>query len=505
MARFNNPTRNVVFSSFSLLDGVLYQERTGITWISLADRDLNAMVKVIIEAVKDDKVPKHIIVTSLQKFVGGASMDKLKRAILDISKAVYDQDVNKLVFSTAFFVPAHEKVWSAVAEFNKEVQQANEQLNMPRVNGHKAVMMPNSEADMTRRIRFTQWLERQLGTNVGSHLSYEGQVNHVRMLMTVFDRAFSSYNNRPASREARLQQPMSLAVTPGYCDDLFMRQCLIRKLIINKPMPEGERILECSNQRPEGWQDWDVYRKHGSLWRYWERMGILEAYIKTMRKGDDIPTWLIGGESAREIETADEGRDGEGGEAEAPGVVEDNVEVMDQQEDEDDDEIVFLEEIPAQARVVVGEQQVDHDTEPTRQVEVVDEESGATNKKRDRDCNESEDLIERIEELKRKKDVIEEKMKAYQRQNENLEAKLAREKTTSKHWRSLVDIKQHECNELLKRMEDENKNIKDNLARVTKEYEFLRNLYSTERITRLKVTRRFAKDEDFEPYGKDLK
>ena len=148
---------------------------------------------------------------------------------------------------------------------------------------------------------------------------------------------------------------------------------------------------------------------------------------------------------------------------------------------------------------------MDHDTEPTRQVEVVDEESGATNKKRDRDCNESEDLIERIEELKRKKDVIEEKMKAYQRQNENLEAKLAREKTTSKHWRSLVDIKQHECNELLKRMEDENKNIKDNLARVTKEYEFLRNLYSTERITRLKVTRRFAKDEDFEPYGKDQK
>ena len=499
MARFNNPTRNVVFSSFSLLEGVLDQERTGITWISLADRDLNSMVKIITDAVKDVQVPKHIIVTSLQKFVGGVSIDKLKRAILDISKAAYDQDINKLVFSTAFFVPAHEKVWDAVALFNREVQLANEQLDMPRVNGHKAVMMPNSELDMTRRIRFTQWLERQLGTNVGSHLSYEGQVNHVRMLMTVFDRAFTTYNNRPVSREARLQQPMSLAVTPGYCDDLFMKQCLARKLIITRPIPEGERILECSNQRPEGWQDWEVYKKHGSLWRYWERMGILEAYIKTMRKGDEIPTWLISDVRVEEVDAVAEKED------ESEDQVEDGI--MDQQEDDDDDEIVFLEEVPAQARVIVDEQHDNSNEEPTRQVEVVEEESGATNNKRERDNNESEDLMERIEELTRKQEVIEEKMKAYQRQNENLEAKLAREKTTSKHWRSLVDIKQRECNEVLQKMENENKNTKDNLARVTREYEFLRNLYSSERKKhqRVKVTRRFAKDEDFESYGKDHK
>ena len=81
------------------------------------------MVDVIIEEVKDDKVPKHIIVTSLQKFVGGASMDKLKRAILDISKAVYDQDVNKLVFSTAFLCQLMKKcgvLWlSSTRRFSK--------------------------------------------------------------------------------------------------------------------------------------------------------------------------------------------------------------------------------------------------------------------------------------------------------------------------------------------------------------------------------------------------
>ncbi len=513
--RFNNPTRNVVFSSFNLLDGVLDQDRTGITWISLADRDLKTMTRTIVEAVKDTLVPKHIIITSLQKFVGGTSINKLKESIKEISDAVKSQDRNKVLFSTAFFVPAHERVWGAVALFNKEVQLANERLNMPRVNGHKAVMMPNSPVDMTRRVRLSQWLEPQLGTNVGNHLSYEGQVNHVRFLMTVFDRSFSPYNHRPASRGAKEQQPMSLAVTPGYAEDKFFRQVLTRKMIITKPLPPNERILECSNQRQPGWEEWEVFKKHGSLWRYWEKMGILEAYIKTMRKGDPIPSWVIGGGAAPDghqdvvevevVEQADE-------------VVEDERD-MDQQEDvqydnqideqggEVDDEVVVIQEVPAQAR---NEDRMDNDfAEPIRLVEVVDNDHNTEfeNNKTERDYIENENLKKQVEELIREKEVMEEKMKAYQRKNENLEAKLAREKSTIKHWRSMLDIKHKEYNDLLKKMEREHKHTKENLKRMTSEYEFLRNIYSAERDRqeRLRVTRRYVRDEDFEAFGKNNK
>ena len=514
--RFNNPTRNVVFSSFNLLEGVLDQERTGITWISLADRDLKAMTKIIVDAVKDTKVPKHIIITAMQKFVGGTPIKKLKESIKEISDAVRSQGMNKVVFSTANFVPAHERVWGAVALFNKEVQVANEALNMPRVNGHKAVMMPNSSLDMTRRVRLSQWLEPQLGTNVGNHLSYEGQENHVKFLMTVFDRAFSPYNHRPASRVPREQQPMSLAVTPGYCDDSFFRQVLTRKLIITKPLSPNEKILQCSNQRQPGWEDWEVFKKHGSLWRYWEKMGILEAYIKIMKQGNPIPTWVVTGSVAQE-----EGQDMVEEEVvERADVMIENVEVMDEQEDgqddnhEDelgdegeDDEVVFIQEVPAQER---NDSRMDDEfSEPVRQVEFVENEdkTESENNKTERDCIESENLKEQVKKLKREKEIMEEKMKAYQRKNENLEARLAREKTTTKHWRSMLDIKRKEHNDLLKKMEDDHNHTKANLKRMTAEYEFLRNTYSTERRKqeRLRATRRFVKDSDFDKFGKNHK
>lgn len=501
MPRFNNPTRNVVFSSFNLLDGVLDQARTGITWISLADRDLKAMTKTIVDAVKDTTVPKHIIVTAMQKFVGGTPINKLKEAIKEISDAVRGQEMNKLAFSTAHFVPAHEKVWGAVAAFNKEVQMENERLNMPRVNGHKAVMMPNSNVDMTRRVRLSQWLEPQLGTNIGNHLSFEGQENHVRFLMTVFDRAFSPYNHRPASREPREQQPMTLAVTPGYCDDLFFKQVLRRKLIITSPQPSGEKILDCTNHRQPGWEEWEVFRKHGSLWRYWEKMGILEAYIKIMKKGDEIPAWIIAPKEVKEPVAV---------------VVEDAVALDEQDDDlevamidENDDEVVFLQEVPAQER---NDSRMDDDaeTKPIRQVEVLEEVNEFENNKDGRDSIENENLKERVEELIREKEIVMEKMKAYQSKNEMLEAKLAREKTTAKHWKSLVDIKQRECNDTLKKMEDDLKHTKHNLQRMTAEYEFLRNIYTADRTKqtkqeRLRVTRRYARDKDFEAYGKNHK
>ena len=220
-----------------------------------------------------------------------------------------------------------------------------------------------------------------------------------------------------------------------------------------------------------------------------------------MKKGDKIPAWII---APKEVEEP------------AAVVVEDAVALDEQDDDlevamvdENDDEVVFLQEVPAQER---NDSRMDDDaeTKPIRQVEVLEEVNEFENNKDGRDSIENENLKERVEELIREKEIVMEKMKAYQSKNEMLEAKLAREKTTAKHWKSLVDIKQRECNDTLKKMEDDLKHTKHNLQRMTAEYEFLRNIYTADRTKqtkqeRLRVTRRYARDKDFEAYGKNHK
>ncbi len=65
-AKFNSPVKDIVFSSFKMLEAVWPEARLGITWHSLANYDLETNVSVIKEAITDKSVKKNILIASFQ-------------------------------------------------------------------------------------------------------------------------------------------------------------------------------------------------------------------------------------------------------------------------------------------------------------------------------------------------------------------------------------------------------------------------------------------------------
>ena len=494
--RFNNPIKNVVFSNFKPLDGILDQERTGIYWISLADKDLKSMIEVIIDSVRDTTVPKHIVVMSLQKYVGGTNVNTMKAYVKEIVDEVNAQKYNKLVFSTANFIPNHERIWQVTAKFNKMIHAANEKMNMARVNGHKAVMIPVSKKDKRRRVRVSQWFEPQLGIGLGNTLSYEGQKNLVKYIMTVLDTTFSSRGQRLESQEAKDLSPPSLAHTTGYNDDLYMKQQMAAKHIIYRPIPEGERQLLCSNKKHHGYLNYWIHKEHGMLRRFNEREGVLFGIQTLMKRGDSVPMWT---EMARENEVrADEEIE----------VITIDDEYLINEEEEAVREIHMVEEVSLE------ELEIDdmHSVSDEQDMNVDNNVHVEPEKQKKRNDNESDDykIQGQLDEKERQVQIAEEKTQSYKSMMEAQEAKISKERAASKYWQKTAENKEVEKKKILEQLRElqfEYDHIKGNLKRMTAEYEFLRNTYSSEKRKqeRLRVTRRYTEDEDFELYGKNQK
>ncbi len=491
--RFNSPTRYIIFGSFKLSDGVLNEARSGITYISLADRDMKSMTETIIDAVRDQSVPKNILVTAYQKFVGGARWSVLKSFIWEIVEEVKAQKFNRLAFSTCYFVPSHEKVWHSVAVFNREAQTANESLGIARVNGHKAVMMFVSPKSKERMVNPDQWLEHQLGLHIGNHLSFEGQKNLIRFFRPVFDKTFS-YNHLPARYPPEIMKPQSLAKTPGFHDIPFMRQILRAKMIIVEPTPEGERPLRCaSSYDMPGWRDWRVFKDNGKLERFSQKEGILEAAIIWAKQGDAVPDWTQMMEQDREqdVEVIEE-------EVIVEEVVE--MEVANGNNDEIEDHLIREDDPVREVEVVNGEISLE-------EIEVLEIVGGETEQNERRNNNEDE-LMRRMDELNRKLEIEIEKSTAYKNALDAQEVKVAREKAATKQWKSVVELKEIELSKVKNRyadLERELDHVNGNWDRMTAEYEYLRNICGLEKkkLTRLRITRKYTKDEDHKKYGKN--
>ncbi len=505
--RFNNPNVNVIFSSFKPLDGLLDQERTGIKWISLADRDLKSMVENIIDSVRDQSCPKHILVSSFQKYVGGSAITTMKSYIREIVEEVKAQSFNKLVFSTAWFTPNHERILDVISLFNKEVQLANESMGMARVNGHKALMVPIAKNNKRRRVRSRNWLEWQLGLGLGKTLSYEGQQCLIRYFLTVMDTTFSAFCELPQSNAAECKQPPSLADTPGYFDDIYMLQVLAARMII-PPRPEGEAELLFSNKFRPGRNSWKVHTEHGALRRFAQREGALEGISLMMRRGDSLPVWIdIQPVEMAHVAQAAEDAD----ESDEIMIIEEEESVQQPEATLSEDEDFLINENEAVREVEIFEDVsleeldlVDHENEQ-------EEVRGEPEKKTEREYNEDmKNLQMKVDEAERKLNIAEEKLEAYKASNEGSEAKLVREKAAVKYWRNNVDVKEMEKKKLCEQLKDldfTHEHTKESLKRMTAEYEFLRNVYSSERMKqqRVRVTRRYVKDQDFEAYGKNHK
>ena len=103
-----------------------------------------------------------------------------------------------------------------------------------------------------------------------------------------------------------------------------------------------------------------------------------------------------------------------------------------------------------------------------------------------------------------------EKCKEYKKALETKEATIKKEHALTKHWRAASEKKETEKESVLDlydKLEGKYIHLKEELSRMTKEYEYLRSVYETEgnrrlRVSRLRVTRKFAKEKDGKKYAK---
>ena len=283
-----------VYAAFRPFDELWVDSETRV-WISLADKNLKEMVDATIATIKDQNVPKNLLIIFFQKFIGGCDINLIKDYMREIVDAAKAQKWNKVCFGTCYFPPQHEVVWGIIALYNREAHRCNEALGRPRVNIHRAMMSQVSETDKTLRTRPSMWAEYQLGLHLGLHPSYEGLRNIVNLINKVLDTAFkyqSRSNNSRPSVETRVVIPPTLAITPGYPRNTFMRQLLVdRGTMQADPSMRGQRRLHMSEQKLPGWRSWQIYKRNGPLRRFNEREGLLAAIDYLQKRADAVPTW----------------------------------------------------------------------------------------------------------------------------------------------------------------------------------------------------------------------
>ena len=503
LSKFNSPIQDIVFSSFKIKKEVLDEDRRGIRWVSLANYDLHTAVDVIKDAIIDQQQPKNIIIQVLQKYIGDFNIQHLIDHMYEIYQEATKQTKNKVAFGTALFIPADERFWGMYGLFNKECQILNEKMNIPRVNLHRSIMSQVSEEDWTLRVRPGCWEEYQLGLSIGSTLSYEGMINLLRYIQTVFDTVFSTNSLTLRGKAPRVKIPPSLARTPGYYDNDFMYQVLEEKRIVitrsRSTGNAGRNRLMCTDQRLPGWRYWKVYKDNGPLWNFNCREGFLDAHLQLYNKSDVRPVWSTNMEIAEEPEAdrvvenaSDEDRTLEvvlsesEDEESAPKDCEKekgNVAIS----SEEDEDSVFLEESQP---VRVRSQRTKDSEKEKRENSYESEESN----------NRAIKLLkiakDKVKDSERMLTIANEKIKSYKKDLSVKDAQLVKEKAAVRFWRDEVDKKHKEYDDTLSelfKLQVKLKHVEDEKDRIVREYDFLRNTFECEREDKpkVKVTRKF--------------
>ena len=469
---------DIVYANYKMPEYVLDEKVSRIKWVSLKNYDLRTATDVIIEAIVDQTVEKNIVIACFQKWCGAIENSKITKCFDEIVEAYKSQKANKIVFSTFWYLPNSSSVWRQVRDMNDKVRFYNELIDMPQLCMHKMGTTWVSECDRTLRIRGMIFLEFQLGLGLGHSLSVEGLYKVKNYLLVAMDITFSPDAEKKRVRYARAVVPPPLIETEGYRFNEYFKQELKDRNLAGRPSSTGgsrSNHLTWSQRRPEGWRNWDVYKKN-ACWTKEERIRALEEHLEIINKSDERPVWGKKEEKKQIQHVPEEVRDGE------------------------EDLIVFSD----------AEQDGVFDDDADREVEILTRELSLND---DAQIKEEETEIEYNEEEHDGMDVDEFGIDRYDRVNEELvkqyrkdlaskTAQIVKEKAASRHWRHEADKSETANNALEKDLEYYKRRtqvLEGQLKRVCDEYRYLRDLYEQGgRKREVKVNgRKFTKRGDF--------
>ena len=461
---------DIIFAGYKMPEYILDERISRIKWVSLKNYDLQTATQVICEAIIDQSITKNIVICAYQKWAGAIENSKITKCFDEIVATYKAQERNKIVFSTFWYLPNSSSVWKQVRDLNDKVRFYNEMIDMPQLCMHKMGTTWVSECDRTLRIRGMVFIEFQLGIGLGHSLSVEGLLKVKNYLLVAMDITFSPNAEKKRVRYARAVAPPPLIETEGYRFNEFFKQELRDRNLAGRPASTGgsrSNNLTWSQRRPEGWRNWDVYRKN-PCWTKEERMRALEQHLELINRSDERPVWG----KAKQVPKAQH---------------------VPEEVKEEEDLIVFSE----------GEQDDVFDEAAEREVEILTKELSLNDDKEvEIEYNEDEhDIYMEGEDdgIDRYNRVNEELVAQYRKELASKTAQIVKEKAASKHWRHEADKSDNANNTLVKDVEYYKRRcqvLEAQLKRVQDEYKFLKGLY--EDGSRMKVSgRQYAKSGDF--------
>ena len=478
---------DLIYASFRPADE-LWQDTEDRRWLSMAGMRLKDQVEHTIDAIRDQSVPKNILILFFQQWIGGTPLNIIRGYMNEILDEARAQKWNRICFSTCWYTPSHEKVWHSVTDYNTMAQRTNELMGRSRVNIHRAVMSRISEFSYKLRSRLAMWAEPQMGLALGYHLSHEGMKSVLKMVHEVMDTAFSMKKRKRSERSYRDEPdcPPPLSQTPGWNKNKFMRQLLADRGLVPDVRKRGEKRLKMSTQKIPGADSWHVFVTHGPLNRFDEREGILEAIIHLWNRKDKMPVW-----GAEEDEIEDVVVEEVVDNAVVEGVVDNEVvedvvkEVVVDGDAVDDGEapydpeewiansdieIEFHNDLCVQMPEVEmgvqemeikehdngdgqeeGEVKMDSEKEKVKEQKVERKEHKEKKRTEKENSNEDQDvewLLNRLKNTERMVKVQKEKCKVYKKDLEGKEVAVAREKASVKFWKQQYDGKKEEMEKL---------------------------------------------------------
>ncbi len=467
-----------VYAAFRPYDELWVDTETRF-WISMADLNLREMVDATLAAIHDQNTPKNLLLTYFQKYIGGCDINIIKDYMREIVEAAKGQRWNKVCFGTCYFPPQHEVIWGIIAMFNREAHRCNEELGRPRVNIHRAMMSQVSENDKTLRTRPSMWVEFQLGLHLGLHPSYEGCRNMVNLINKVLDTAFKYQrcsNDSRQSVETRVVIPPTLAVTPGYPRNTFMKQLLVdRGTMQADANMRGQRRLHMSEQKLPGWRSWHVYRKNGPLRRFNEREGMLAALTYLLKRADALPTWQDDDDDCVVLSHKDDDDDDDS----SSWTSDENlvITIGDYQQEED-------EEVSRQVREMDIEEAYDPEDPVVDVIQADPVASDPANKEKNKErvCNERqeftmEEALAKIELSERIYVVEQEKVKTYQAMVEKKEEKIDTLEAEVKAKKESIEFMEATIKYLKGRLESEVKAKNERIDYLESSIKYLKNVY----------------------------
>ncbi len=464
---------DLVFANYKMPEYILDERVSRIKWISLKNYDIQTATEVICEAIADQTTTKNIVIANFQKWCGAIDNSKITKCFDEIVATYKAQERNKIVFSTFWYLPNSSSVWKQVRDLNDKVRVYNEMIDMPQLCMHKMGTTWVSEVDRTLRIRGMVFLEFQLGLGLGHSLSVEGLYKVKNYLLVAMDITFSPNAEKKKVRYARAVAPPPLIETEGYRFNEFFKQELRDRGLAGRPASTGgsRSNLTWSQRRPEGWRNWEVYKKN-SCWTKEERIRALEQHLDIINRSDERPVW--GKQVPKTLQA----------------------QYVPEEIKEDEDLIVFSE----------GEQEDVHDAHDEaaeREVEILTKELSLNDEKEEVEYNEDEhDVFMEDEDddvCTRYNRVNEELVQQYRKELASKTAQIVKEKAASKHWRHEADKSDNVNNTLVKDVDYYKRRcqvLEAQLKRVEAEYKFLKGLY--DEGSRVKVSNfKYAKPGDF--------